>query len=68
MVITSKVDIFLPDGEISVVSTGDMVGESIVNDIRETDNGVIVIFEDGETHIFDGMPYVLRTVMQHDWC
>ena len=33
---------------------------------QETDNGVIVIFEDEETHIFDGMPYVLRTVMVYD--
>ena len=66
MVIKTKVDIFLPDGEISVANKGDMIDGSIVKDIRETDNGVIVIFEDGETHIFDGMPYVLRTVMVYD--
>lgn len=66
MVINTKVDIFLPDGEISVANTGDMIDGSIVKDIRETDNGVIVIFEDGETHIFNGMPYVLRTVMNYD--
>ena len=66
MVIKSSVDIFLPNGEISNINTGDMIDGNIVNDIRETDNGVYSIFEDGETHIFYGMPYVLRTVVEHD--
>ena len=68
MVIRTNVDIFLPNGEISNINTGDMIKGSIVNDIRETDTGIIIIFRDGETHIFNGMPYVLRTVVEYDWC
>lgn len=66
MVIRTNVDIFLPNGEISNINTGDMINGSIVNDIRETDNRIIIIFGDGETHIFDGMPYVLRTAVEYD--
>lgn len=67
MVIKTKVDIFLPDGRTKIVYTGDMLDEGVVNDIRETDKGVIVIFEDGKTSVFNGMPYILKTaVVQHD--
>ena len=66
MVIKTNVDIFLPNGEISNINTGDMVNGSIVDDIREIDNRIIIIFRDGETHIFDGMPYVLRTAVEYD--
>lgn len=66
MVIKTNVDIFLPNGEITNINTGDIINGSIVNDIRETDNRIIIIFRDGETHIFDGIPYVLRTVVEYD--
>ena len=66
MVIKTNVDIFLPNGEISNINTGDMINGSIVDDIREIDNRIIIIFRDGETHIFDGMPYVLRTAVEYD--